>query len=118
MSTFIMFTRLSPETLKDPSSLHQLEQETMMHVRAECPEVQWLHNYAVTGPYDYVDIFEAPDVETATKVSTLVRTYGHAHSEIWPATEWDTYKQMLNSFDPNQPRQQQQHRGHAHVTTS
>jgi uncharacterized protein with GYD domain len=41
----------------------------------------------VLGAYDYVDIFEAADIEVAMKVSTIVRTFGHAHTEVWPAIE-------------------------------
>jgi hypothetical protein len=35
--------------------------------------VTWRANYAVLGPYDYLDIFETPDIEAAMKVSTIVR---------------------------------------------
>ncbi len=98
MSTFIMLTRISPEAVKTPQTLEKLEHDAMQHIRAECPEVEWRQSYALLGPYDYLDIFSAPDVETAAKVSTLIRAYGRAHSEVWAATEWARFKQILRGL--------------------
>ncbi len=98
MATFIMLTRLSAEAASSPASLENLENQVMKKVRAECPEVKWLHSYAILGPYDYLDIFEAADIETATKVSTLVRIYGHATSEVWAATDWGRFKQLIHEM--------------------
>lgn len=98
MATFIMLTRLSPDAAESPQQVEQLEQQVMDKIRSDLPEVNWLHNFATLGPYDYVDIFEAPDIDTATRVSTLVRIYGHATSEIWPATEWQRFKDLLHEM--------------------
>ncbi len=95
MQTYIMITRLSPDALSSPRSLEELERKAMEHIRAECPKVEWLHNYAILGPCDYLDIFRAPDLETAMKVSTVIRTFAHAYTEIWTATEWEKYKEMI-----------------------
>jgi uncharacterized protein with GYD domain len=95
MQTFIMITRLSPTALNSPQSLEELERHAMKHIRSECPQVEWLHNFAVLGPCDYVDIFRAPDIDTAMKVSTIIRTFAHARTEIWPATEWEKFKEMV-----------------------
>ena len=44
-------------------------------------------------------IFFLPrDIEAAAKVSTLIRTFGHAHTEIRAATEWDRFKQIVRAL--------------------
>ncbi len=101
MSTYVMLTRVSHQALKSPSSLETLERQVMDQVRAECPAVQWLTSYAVLGPYDYLDIFTAPDNEAATTVATIVRTFGHAQTEIWPATSWDRFKDLVRALPSN-----------------
>ena len=98
MATFVMLTRLAHGSLRSPHSLETLEKQVMERIGAECPSVEWVANYAVLGQYDYIDVFQAPDIETAAKVSALVRTFGHAHTEIWPATEWTTFKEMIRGL--------------------
>jgi hypothetical protein len=91
MSSFIMLTRLSHQALESPASLEALGRAVIERIRKECPAVDWVGNYAVLGPADYLDIFTAPDLETATKVATIVRTFGHATTEVWGATPWGEF---------------------------
>jgi len=91
MPTFIMLTRLSPDSVRSPRGLEQLERQAMQAIRQECPGVEWLGSYAVLGPCDYLDVFLADGIETAARVSALIRTFGHAQTEIWAATEWDRF---------------------------
>lgn len=102
MPTFVLLTRLSPEVLASPSTLESLERETVRRVALECPEVEWVTNYAVFGPYDYLDVFTAPDLETAAKVATIVRVFGHAHTETWAAIDWQRYKQLVHELPDGQ----------------
>lgn len=98
MQSFAMLTRLTPSALQSPRSLEELEQKVVEHVRRACPAVEWVGSYAVLGRYDYLDLFRAPDLDTASKVSALVRTYGHAHTEVWPLTEWGHFKAVIRDL--------------------
>jgi hypothetical protein len=81
MPTYAMLTRLSPEALARPESVVDLHRQVEDRITRECPGGTWLANYAVLGPCDYLDLFAAPDVDTATKVSLLVRSFGHATTD-------------------------------------
>lgn len=98
MPTFVMLTRLNTEAVRSPKNLEELERKVMARLRQECPGVEWVGSYATLGPYDYLDIFRAADIETATLVSTIIRTFGHAQTEIWAATEWDRFKELVRNL--------------------
>ena len=94
MQMFVMLTRLSPDALSSPGSLKKLERKAVDQVGKKCPKVNWVKNFAVLGGCDYLDIFQAPDIEAAMQVSTIVRSFGHATTEIWPVTEWSRFKEL------------------------
>jgi uncharacterized protein with GYD domain len=91
MAMYVMLTRLSPEALTAPGAVEELNRKVEDRIRTECPGVKWVANYAVLGQCDYLDLFEAPDTDTATKVSLLIRSLGHATTETWLATPWDRF---------------------------
>ncbi len=98
MPLFIMQTQVSADALHQPKSLTTLERHVAEQIREHCPDVTWIASYAVLGPCDYIDVFEAPDVESAARVSVLVRSYGRAHSQVWPALAWDDFKKVLQQL--------------------
>jgi uncharacterized protein with GYD domain len=98
MDNYIMLTRLSPEALTRPGAVGNLNKKVEERIRQECPGVKWLANYAVLGPCDYLDVFEAPDADTATRVALLVRSFGHATTETWVATPWDRFLTLAQSL--------------------
>lgn len=101
MQTFVLLTRLSPEALKSPTSMEGFEKRAVEHIGQECPDVTWLHSYALLGPYDYLDVFTAPDIDAAFKVAAMIRSFGRAHSEVWCATDWNSFKGILHSLPAN-----------------
>ena len=103
MQTFAMLTRLEPNALQSPTALEDLEKRVMEHVRLACPTAHWVASYAVLGPCDYLDIFRAQDIDEAGKISALVRSYGHAHTEVWPLTDWPHFKSVIRQLGVTRP---------------
>ena len=99
MATYVMLTRLSPDAITDPSAIAELGHQVTEKLNAECPEAKWISSYAVLGPYDYLDLFEAPDNEAAAKAAVVVRSFGHATTEIWPATPWERFLEVIRSME-------------------
>ena len=79
------------ESLEDPIN----EKAVSERVRADCPQVRWLANYAILGPYDYLDLFEAPGEASAAKVVMIVRSFGHATTETWTARPWERFERLI-----------------------
>jgi uncharacterized protein with GYD domain len=97
MPTYVVLTRLTPEAVKTPGELKRLERVVAEHVRRDVPQAKWIANYAILGPYDYLDIFEAPDETTAAKVVMIIRSYGHGQTETWTAMPWERFEIVLPS---------------------
>jgi uncharacterized protein with GYD domain len=95
MATYVVLTRLTPESVKTPTELKRLEKAVAERVRKDCPQVKWLANYAILGPCDYLDIFEAPDETVAAKVVMIIRSFGHATTETWTAMPWERFEVVI-----------------------
>ena len=90
MPTYVLMTRLAPESLHDARGRRSVGKAWMDKVRKACPEVTWLAHYAILGPYDFMDIYEAPDEDTAHKVSLISRAEGALTAEGWGAMPYDS----------------------------
>lgn len=98
MTTYIMLTKLSAEAVKRPQSIEELGKEVTEKLKAKCPQVKWLSSYSLLGPYDYLDIFEAPDERAASQAALIVRSFGHATTETWTAIPWDRYVGLVKEI--------------------
>jgi len=95
MATFILMTKLSPGFLDEPKKRAKKGKEWIKKIKKVCPDVKWIAHYSILGPYDFMDIYEAKDIETAHKVSLISRTYGAVSAESWEALPYDRYLKVL-----------------------
>ncbi len=92
MATFILLTKLSSESLGQPRKRENIGRKWFETVKAKCPEVKWVDHYALLGPFDFMDIYEAPNEEVAAKVSMITMSKGAVKAETWAALP---YKRFL-----------------------
>ncbi|MGD8320295.1 MAG: GYD domain-containing protein [Gemmatimonadota bacterium] len=92
MQTYILMTKLSPEIASQVGRRAQMGRAWMQQVKEKCPEVTFKEHYALLGRFDFLDIYEAPDAETAAKVSLISTSNGALQAESWPAIP---YKRFL-----------------------
>lgn len=99
MNTYVMLTKLLPGALATPNAVETLNREVNEQIKRQCSGVRWLANYAASGPGDYLDVFEAPEADTATRVAPLIRSFGRATTELWTATPWDRFVEMARRLE-------------------
>ncbi len=102
MSTFVLMTKLTQEVLNDPRGRNAVGKQWLRKVSRHCPSVKWLAHYAILGPYDFMDIYEAPDVETAHKVSLISRMEGALAAESWEAIAYDRFLELVHEVREDQ----------------
>ena len=91
-----MLTKLSPETSRQMKDRAKLGRHWLDQVKKKCPEVKFIAHYALLGHYDFLDIYEAPDEETAAKVSMISLSNGAFQAESLAAIP---YKRFLELAD-------------------
>ncbi len=96
MPVFVLMTRLASNTVHDARGRRAMGKEWLHKVKVTCPDVKWIAHYAILGPYDFMDIYEAPDVETAHRVSLISRAEGALAAESWQALPYDRFLELLD----------------------
>ena len=95
MATYVLMTKLSSELTSKIKDRAELGRNWLDRVREKCPEVKFVSHYALFGPYDFMDIYEAPDIATASRVSLVSRARGAVEAESWPALPYHAFLEEL-----------------------
>ncbi len=85
MATYVMLTTLTDEGRKTVKQTPQRIKEVNKEV--EAMGVKILAQYAVLGPYDFVNILEAPDNKTIAKVALELGSRGTIQTMTLPAMD-------------------------------
>jgi uncharacterized protein with GYD domain len=98
MQTFVLMTKLAPEMSKKVRDQEKLGRQWLEQVKEKCPEVKFVSHYALLGPYDFLDIYEAPDEETAAKVSLISLQTGAFLAESWVAIPYKRFIELAEEI--------------------
>jgi len=99
MPIYVLMTKLGPDAWHDPRGRRAVGRQWIKQVKELVPEVKWLAHYAILGPYDFMDVYEAPDEEAAHQVSLLSRTEGATIAESWQALPYDRYLPLVEGVE-------------------
>lgn len=98
MSTYVLLTKLSSDSLGSPKRRETVGRKWFDDVKAKCPEVKWIDHYALLGPFDFMDIYEAPDEEVAAKVSLITMAHGAVKAETWAALPYKSFLKVAKGL--------------------
>ena len=98
MQTYILLTKLSPEVSKQVKDRAKLGRAWLDQVKEKCPEVNFISHYALLGAYDFIDIYEAPDEDTAAKVSMISLSNGAFSSESLIAIPYKRFLELAEEI--------------------
>ncbi|MBA3653967.1 MAG: GYD domain-containing protein [Actinobacteria bacterium] len=89
MPTFIMLSTLGPEgsrtIFENPERIKGVNDEV------EALGVKVLHQYALLGSYDFINILEAPDEKTMAKVAMMLASRGTLKTTTFVAIPVDDF---------------------------
>ena len=95
MPTYILLSKLTSEgrkTIREkPERLKEVNQEL------EAWGAKVLRQYSVLGPYDFINIVEAPNNDVITRVSIELGARGTVEIMSMPAMEIDAFLKMINN---------------------
>lgn len=93
MPTYIMLSRLTDEGCETLKKKPERVKEVNSDVESMGGKV--LAQYVILGPYDFLNIIEAPDNETISKISLELASRGTIRIQTFPAVDVDTFMSKL-----------------------
>ena len=96
MPIYILATKLQNPDLVEKRK--EQGEKFLKLVKQKVPGIRWISHYAILGPYDFLDIFEAKDEQEAAKVSLLSRAAGANFAESWTAIPYSDFLKITDEI--------------------
>jgi uncharacterized protein with GYD domain len=96
MPVYILATKLQNPDLVEKRK--EQGEKWLKLVREKVPDIKWIAHYAILGPYDFIDIFEAKDEQQAAQVSLLSRSAGANFAESWTAIPYAEFLELVEDL--------------------
>jgi uncharacterized protein with GYD domain len=98
MQTYVLLTKLSTDLTSQMKDRSKIGKGWIDQVREKCPEVRFISHYALLGQYDFLDIYEAPDEETAAKVSMISQANGALQAQSLIAIPYKRFVELTEQI--------------------
>ncbi len=98
MKTFVLLTKMSPDLSRQMKNRAKLGRAWLEQVKEKCPEVKFIEHFALLGKYDFLDIYEAPDEESAAKVSMIGLSNGAFQAESLVAIPYKRFLELTEEI--------------------
>ena len=99
MAKFVLMTKLAPGAVQDAAGRRAVGRAWLDKVRKHAPDVKFVAHYAIFGAYDFMDIYEADNVDSAQKVALVSRSDGAVSVETWQALPYEEFLGMLDAVN-------------------
>jgi uncharacterized protein with GYD domain len=95
MPKYLMLSTLSEQGLQTLRANPERVREVNRDVEEMGAKV--VHQWFVLGPYDFVNIIEAPDASTIARISVALGARGSVHTQSYEMLEVDDLLNLLGS---------------------
>jgi uncharacterized protein with GYD domain len=95
MPKYLMLSTLSEQGLQTRRANPERVREVNRDVEEMGAKV--VHQWFVLGPYDFVNIIEAPDASTIARISVALGARGSVHTQSYEMLEVDDLLSLLGS---------------------
>ena len=99
MPAYVLLSKLTPDMTSDLKKRQSRGQEWKAEIERKCPGIRWIAHYMLLGPYDFLDIYEAPNEEVAAKVSLITLSEGALKAESWTAIPYQRFLELVEEVE-------------------